>query len=135
MRDVAQNVAPTTFLDLPAPDGPVLSAGVDLVDTGRLADALDRYGERLRRRVFGDSPASADAFGVKESVIKAMGGLAAGGRLADIDVRPDGTVRLHGALAPWARTHQARLVGGAVGLPSGLMLTWALALPSGAGAR
>lgn len=122
---------------------PVHHGGVDLVDGARLHRALGRYGERLRHRLFGAGdeidPADADAvagvFGIKESVVKAMGGLPRGGRLADIRVRPDGAVWLDGELAGWARERRMDLLGGYAALRPGVTLSWALAVPAGDGSR
>src|SRR5436190_5549674 len=77
----------------------VRAAGVDLVDVARFRRAVERSGEPFVRRVFAEqerAAVSTDAdrrvvelaamFGVKESVVKAIGGMPLGGSYADIRV-------------------------------------------------
>lgn len=131
------------------PDRPIYAAGVDLVDVNRLALAIDRSGERLVRRLFDaheqkacaggrDRDATAGLFGIKESVVKVVGGLSSGARYADISVGILGneldnsgwlSVRLRGELARWAEAHRVEVVAGTAPLREGLWLSWALALP------
>ncbi len=63
----------------------ILGVGVDLVDVGRLQASLDRFGERLLKRLFHPSEISqcaqrrnraeclAGAFAAKEAFLKALG--------------------------------------------------------------
>src|SRR2546423_8390633 len=73
----------------------IRAAGVDLCDAGKLGRAVARTDGGLARRVFGDRERAACAggadptatallFGVKESVIKLLGGLPAGPGVRDI---------------------------------------------------
>ncbi len=125
----------------PCDGRPVLSAGVDLVDTERLELAFSRSGPALARRLFGAAAeggaagpaAAAGLFGVQESVVKLAGGLPKGGRLSDISLdNPAGRVALTGALGDWAGRHGVDVVGGYRPLSPGLTVSWALALPGGA---
>jgi phosphopantetheine--protein transferase-like protein len=131
------------------PDRPVEAAGVDLVDVHRLARAIDRSGHRLVRRLFDaheqevcaagqDRDATAALFGIKESVVKVVGGLSTGARYADISIGPVGNdidnsawlrVQLRGELARWAEAHRVEVIAGTAPLREGLRLSWALALP------
>nr|ANY57962.1 MtcC 4'-phosphopantetheinyl transferase [uncultured bacterium] len=135
----------TTYLDLdlwcPQRGQPVLSAGIDLVDTRRLELAFRRSGPALARRLFGtgaaavaaDPAGAAGMFGVQESVVKLAGGLPAGGRLSDISFdRAGAQVTLTGAVGDWARRHGVDVVGGYRTLRPGLTVSWALALAGGA---
>ncbi|MBT2418867.1 4'-phosphopantetheinyl transferase superfamily protein [Streptomyces sp. ISL-22] len=129
---------------------------MDLVDLARFERAVDRCGDSLAFRYFtaherriakewateerSAAEVLAHFFGVKESVVKLMGGLPAAGRLADISVAvPDGgwgsehwTVHLSGPLAPWSRSDHG-IVGASARLEDGLALAWAAA-PSEGGA-
>jgi holo-[acyl-carrier protein] synthase len=125
------------------------SAGVDLVDVTRFRRAVTRSGEPFVRRVFGERERAgvsrdpdqrifdlAALFGVKESVVKAIGGMPLGGNWADICVQAGGggstyTVRLYGELAGWARRHGVELIAGSAPAGDGLLLCWALALRAG----
>lgn len=87
--------------------------GVDLVEVARVADALDRHGERLLRRLF-TGPEIADCerrrnrlesyaarFAAKEAMLKALGtGWGQGVRWVEMEVaaEPDGrpTLRISG---------------------------------------
>jgi phosphopantetheine--protein transferase-like protein len=122
------------------------AAGVDVVDVARIRRAVLRSGELFVRRVFGERERAAVSrepdrrivelaalFGVKESVVKAMGGMPLGGSYADIcvDVPDSGSaraVRLTGELAHWARQHQVELLAGSAPAGDGVLLSWALAL-------
>lgn len=132
------------------------SAGVDLVDLSRWERAVERCGDALAQRYFTarerrtaqewatDDRSYAEVlghlFGVKESVVKAVGGLPPTGRLADICVGnpydnrdPDvWTVRLSGPLACWADAEQVEVVGSSVRIAGGLALSWAAARTPGA---
>jgi phosphopantetheinyl transferase (holo-ACP synthase) len=119
------------------------AAGVDLCDAGRLGLAVARTGPALARRVFDDreraactggaDPAkTALLFGVKESVIKLVGGLPSGAALRDIRIGVDDSgdlpVTLSGGLAGWAAAHPVEIVAGGLPLPDlGVVLCWALA--------
>ncbi|WP_030674508.1 4'-phosphopantetheinyl transferase superfamily protein [Streptomyces sp. NRRL B-1347] len=128
---------------------------MDLVDLRRWDLALARSGEELARRYFtpqerlaarqlatAERPFGAilcHLFGVKESVVKAAGGLPAKARLADIDVQiscvrgdeEPWSVRLSGPLRDWARTERLDVVGASSPLESGLALAWSAARDTG----
>jgi holo-[acyl-carrier protein] synthase len=125
------------------------SAGVDLVEVARIRRAVLRSGEAFVRRVFGERERAtvsrdpdrriaelAALFGVKESVVKAMGGMPPGGNYADICVDicvdlPDSSaraVRLTGELAHWAAQHRVEVLAGSAPAGDGMLLSWALAL-------
>lgn len=133
---------------LTVPSG-VRASGVDLGDVARFRLAMDRCGERLIRRVFGEEPPTPDgslprdalmtaAFSMKESVIKVAGGLPAGGRYTDIHIDERTTdetgepgpsrVRLTGALGAWAERKGVRVMAGKEALTDQLVLTWAVAV-------
>ncbi|MCI3927950.1 4'-phosphopantetheinyl transferase family protein [Streptomyces sp. AN091965] len=131
------------------------SAGVDLVDLRRWELALARCGEGLARRYFapqercvarelataerGFAEILGHLFGVKESVVKVVGGLPPTARLADIHVEipADGndkqpwTVRLCGPLGEWARAERLDVVGASTPLESGMALAWAATQDAG----
>lgn len=131
------------------------SAGVDLVDLCRWDRAVERCGDALVQRYFtarerrtaqewatDDRPFAevlGHLFGVKESVVKAVGGLPPTARLADICVgipyddgdREPWTVRLSGPLARWAEAEQVEVVGSSVRIEDGLVLSWAAACTPG----
>jgi len=80
----------------------VVGIGIDIVDVGRMAAAIERGGERFRRRVFteGESlqakgrPDAARrlalCFAAKEAVFKAMGtGWPRGGKFTDVALHQD----------------------------------------------
>ena len=112
--------------------GAVRACGCDLLDLRRWHVAMRRTGEALVARVTASIERATDAavgmesarlagmrFSVKESVIKAVGGLCPGGGFHDIEVtfmgdatRPH--VRLRGAVAARARVHNATAVVGEV---------------------
>jgi len=129
------------LIDIPA-GRRVCAAGVDLCDAPKLARAVARTGPGLVRRVFdereqaacadgADPAATALLFGIKESVIKLVGGLPAGGAFHDIRIgvdEPALPVTLTGGLAGWAAAHPAGIVAGGRPLPDpGVVLCWALA--------
>ena len=70
---------------------PVRGIGVDVVQVSRIADSLERFGDRMRRRLFTDSereycerhkdplPHYAARFAAKEAASKALGTGIAGG--------------------------------------------------------
>jgi holo-[acyl-carrier protein] synthase len=126
----------------------VRAAGVDLLDVRRWELASQRCGEWLERRVC--SPAERAAlprdpalrlhqfgllFSIKESVLKAIGGIPRGARFPDITVSPPerGQVSrlvLTGATARRADALGVELVAGALPIRDGLALSWALATAS-----
>lgn len=82
---------------LPIPAGRLVGGGIDLLDVDRFARLASRSGPALERRLCTEAEsrslpgdpgarllALAGLFSVKESVIKALGGLCAGGRFTDI---------------------------------------------------
>lgn len=125
---------------------PVLAAGIDLLDTRRFELAARRCGPWLERRLLGPAERAAldsdpvlrlhefgCVFSVKESVLKALGGIPRGGRYPQIEVDPprrgeSGAVRLSGELAGRARERGVRLLAGALPVRDGLVLSWVLAL-------
>lgn len=125
----------------------VCGAGLDLVDVDRLQLAVDRSGPALARRLFDpdereacgdgrDRHLTAGLFGIKESVVKILGGLSPGQRYADMSVagiaeQAAGAplpVRLRGALAGWSEDRRVELIGGAAPMCDGVTLSWAFAL-------
>jgi phosphopantetheine--protein transferase-like protein len=138
----------TVVLDGPGRVG-IRSAGVDLADERRMRTAVARRGQDIIRRIFTESERaemSADAqarfaeltamFGVKESVVKLLGGLPHGSRYQDIVVSPltpgrVSSVRLRGVLAGWADEREVVLVAAAVPVAEHLALAWAAALTAG----
>lgn len=140
------------------PAGGLRGAGVDLLDQQRFALAARRTGPAWLRRIFGDTEWAAAAvappseceqlpgtaelarlarlFGIKECVVKVVGGLPAGARYPDIVVAQAGAdgirpIGVRGELARWADEHGVVLSGGV--LPAGdalgpdLDLCWAVA--------
>jgi len=82
---------------LPIPAGRLAGGGVDLLDVDRFARLATRRGAALERRLCTGAeswslPREPDArllalaglFSIKESVLKALGGIRAGGRFTDI---------------------------------------------------
>ncbi|MFI7067122.1 4'-phosphopantetheinyl transferase superfamily protein [Kribbella sp. NPDC050124] len=153
VHDDDEVVAMADVRTLPVLPGAVSSAGVDLVDQHRFALAVRRTGPKFLHHVFDDTefagaPASSGVpdgprlaelgrlFGIKESVVKVVGGLPKDGRYRDIvvsgldshDIR---TIELRGCMADWAVSRQVELVGGVlageVPLPA-LDLCWAAAI-------
>jgi holo-[acyl-carrier protein] synthase len=139
-----------TLVDGPLAGGSgagIHSAGVDLVEVARIRRAVLRSGEPFVRRVFGERERAAVGhdpdrriaelaalFGVKESVVKAIGGMPLGGNYADIcvDVAASGVprqVRLRGELGRWARRHRVQVLAGSAPAGEGMLLSWAVALP------
>ncbi|WP_043262976.1 4'-phosphopantetheinyl transferase superfamily protein [Streptomyces sp. CT34] len=132
----------------------VHSAGVDLVDLRRWELAVARTRGQLLRRVFDASEREAaeraadgtwtperilgHAFGVKEGVVKALGGLPPGARLCDIRVaiaadRPEPSgrqVQLHGEPARWAARHRVELTAGTRDLGDDMAMAWVVAHPA-----
>ena len=93
---------------------PVRGMGVDIVQVSRIAESLERFGDRMRRRLFTDAereycerhkdplPHYAARFAAKEAVSKALGtGMSGGVGWTQIEVvQPGGrqpTVTLRGA--------------------------------------
>ncbi|MFC9694236.1 hypothetical protein ACFTSF_37170 [Kribbella sp. NPDC056951] len=125
------------------PAGRIRGAGVDLLDHQRFALAARRTGPAWWRRIFDDNEVAAESavslaqlFGIKESVVKVVGGLPAGSRYRDIIVGRAGAdgvrpIELRGGLARWSDEHGVVLTGGV--LPAGdalgpeLDLCWAVA--------
>lgn len=130
-------------VDTPPGHG-VHSGGVDLVDVDRLGLAVTRSGSPLLRRLFdadergacadGARPAAAAGlFGIKESVVKVLGGLPRGAGYRDMSIGVDAggahlPVRLSGELARWADLHRVEVIGGSAPRPDGVVVSWALAL-------
>jgi len=100
---------------------PILGHGIDIIETRRIAEILDRHAERFLARVFTPDEASyamparrrvehlAGRFAAKEAALKALGtGLSRGVAWTDVEVRllPSGqpTLRLQGRAAIIART-------------------------------
>lgn len=90
----------------------MLTTGVDLIEVGRIARAIDRFGERFLNRVFtpqeratlGDSPPRLAArFAAKEAVAKALGTGIGAFAWRDIEIGRDERgapfVTLHGGAA------------------------------------
>lgn len=129
------------------PPGQVRAAGVDVVDVARLGLALRRIGPALEHRIC--TPAElagldpeprarlrdlAVVFGIKESVLKAVGGIPRGGRFVDIDTTgPGDVIELTGATGARAAELGVHLVGGASAgpdAPDGTVVAWALGAAS-----
>ncbi|WP_052305370.1 4'-phosphopantetheinyl transferase superfamily protein [uncultured Thermomonospora sp.] len=122
------------------------SGGVDLADALRLGRAAERTGpavlaralterELCECRLAGDRfiTEAAIRFSIKESVVKALGGLPPGGRLRDIEVGPAAgdalhrRVRLHGPVRERAAARSGEeLRAGAAEWAPGLVLGWAI---------
>ncbi|HNF95633.1 MAG: holo-ACP synthase [Anaerolineales bacterium] len=76
----------------------ILRTGVDLIETNRIADAIERHGERFLNRVFtahelsdckGRVPSLAARFAAKEAVAKALGTGIGDVSWLEIEVRSD----------------------------------------------
>lgn len=76
----------------------ILRTGVDLIETNRIADAIERHGERFLNRVFteyelndckGRVTSLAARFAAKEAVAKALGTGIGGVSWLDIEIRSD----------------------------------------------
>lgn len=98
----------------------IVGTGIDIAEVPRIAEAIDRFGERFLRRVFTegeirycDSKANrteryAARFAAKEASMKALGtGWNRGIRWRDIEVfrKPGGrpTIKFHGAAEEFAK--------------------------------
>ena len=96
----------------------IVGVGIDLIETGRVAHALDRWGERLVAKLMGPAeaarlPEGADraravalAIAAKEAASKALGtGWTRGVSWRDVvvDLGPPLDVRLEGGALKWAR--------------------------------
>ena len=97
----------------------IVGVGIDLIETERVARALDRWGDRLVAKLMGEAEASrlpegatdraralALAIAAKEAASKALGtGWSAGVRWRDVELElgPPTLVRLHGRAAEVAR--------------------------------
>jgi holo-[acyl-carrier protein] synthase len=102
----------------------IIGIGLDATDLPRIADILERYGDRFLRRVFTDGeiayctrrrdpvPSLAGRFAVKEAAMKALGtGHSHGVIWKDIEVVRAGgppQLRLHGGAARRADAMQVR---------------------------
>ena len=102
----------------------IIGIGIDATDLPRVADILDRYGDRFLRRVFTDGeiayctkrrdpvPHLAGRFAVKEAAMKALGtGQSRGVMWKDIEVVRDGgppRLKLHGGAARRAESMGVR---------------------------
>lgn len=102
----------------------ILGIGLDATDIARVADVLDRYGERFLRRVFTDdeiayctrrrnpAPHLAGRFAAKEAAMKALGtGQSQGVLWKDIEVVRRGgppRLQLHGGAARRAESMKVR---------------------------
>ncbi len=102
----------------------ILGIGLDATDIPRVADILDRYGERFLRRVFTDdeiaycsrrrypAPHLAGRFAAKEAAMKALGtGHSRGVIWRDIEVVRRGgppRLQLHGGAAKIASSMNVR---------------------------
>ncbi|MGH3996815.1 MAG: holo-ACP synthase [Pseudonocardiaceae bacterium] len=137
--------------DLPVGAQRARTAGVDVVDVARLGLALRRIGPALEHRIctaaehdiLAADPARrlldlAAMFAVKESVLKAFGGIAHGARFTDIDTAGLGPVndtaglgpvRLRGATAAQADRLGVTLLTGTAKPAAGTVLAWAVAVP------
>lgn len=132
----------------------MLTAGVDLVDLPRIATLHRTWGERLLDRLCGAQERAALqelpvalrprglalTFGLKESVIKSVGGIPAGGLFTDTDASGmlraldssgspmAGPVVVRGATAQHlpGDPDQRRCRGGAVLVEDQALLTWVL---------
>jgi holo-[acyl-carrier protein] synthase len=96
----------------------IVGVGIDLIEQERVARALERWGERLLRKLMGPEEAArvpagpgraraiAFAIAAKEAASKALGtGWTRGVRWRDVVVRPGPpvTVTLEGGALLWAR--------------------------------
>ena len=102
----------------------VIGIGIDATDLPRIADLLERYGERFLKRVFTAAeiayctarrdpvPSLGGRFAVKEAAMKALGtGLSRGVGWKDIEVVRAGgppQLRLHGGAARRAEQMHVR---------------------------
>jgi holo-[acyl-carrier protein] synthase len=105
----------------------IVGTGIDIAEVPRIAESIERFGERFLRRVFTDSEVRycdskanrveryAARFAAKEAAMKALGtGWNHGVRWRDIEVvrRPGGrpTIQFHGKAAEFASHLGARNV-------------------------
>jgi len=105
----------------------ILGVGMDIVETKRIADSLERFGDRFLNRVFLDGEVAysrsmkfphlhlAARFAAKEAISKAFGtgiGRELGWRDLEIIREPGGAprVRLHGRAEAYANTRGIREV-------------------------
>ena len=102
----------------------IIGIGMDATDLPRIAEVLQRYGDRFLRRVFTEGeiayctrhrdpvPSLAGRFAVKEAAMKALGtGLSRGVGWKDVEVVRAGgppQLRLHGGAARRAEAMQVR---------------------------
>ena len=91
----------------------MLRCGIDMIENQRIADGVERFGERFLRRFFtageradcGDQPRRLAArFAAKEAVAKALGTGIGAVKWVEIEIRVDNadcrpTLHLHGAAA------------------------------------
>jgi holo-[acyl-carrier protein] synthase len=96
----------------------IVGVGIDLIETERVARALDRWGDRLVAKLMGEAEASrlppgpdraravALAIAAKEAASKALGtgwSRGVGWRDVVVDLGPPLAVRLEGGALRWAR--------------------------------
>jgi len=103
----------------------ILGVGMDIVETKRIAESIERFGDRFLRRVFLDSEVAysrsmkfphlhlAARFAAKEALSKAFGtgiGHELGWRDLEIIREPGGAprVQLHGRAEAYAKTRGVR---------------------------
>lgn len=127
------------------PDGyDVCAAGLDVVDVDRLALAVRRSGPRLLDRLFDDRERAACAdgqqavvmaglFGIKESVVKVLGGLPRGARYRDVSIDVDAAGPGNGTMPVWlggvlADQRPSLTIGTHALVADGLVVSWAAAL-------
>ena len=132
---------PLTGSDLPGIAAGITTAGMDLTDRAKLLAARDRWKGALEARIF--SPEERDrlplhddavfcaAFGIKESVIKILGGLPRGAGFSDIQL--DRTESRLGRPAPRAAvfgdaTPRGSMVCDALEWPGMPSVAWAAAM-------
>lgn len=114
------------------------AAGLDITDVRRFRGAVERSHGLLIRRVFSARERAewaagagmaelASAFGIKESVVKIVGGMPRGARYADISVGATRLIGLRGEFARWALEREVDLVAFCVPIQDQIALSWVLA--------
>jgi holo-[acyl-carrier protein] synthase len=143
-RSRASTAGTAEVLSIDPPGGGIHSGGLDLVDIDRLGRAVDRCGPPFLRRLFdadereacgggADPVATAALFGIKESVVKILGGLPPGTGYRDFSIDVGSReaylpVRFRGELARWTEAHGVGVIAGSAPRGHGVVLSWALAL-------